>query len=232
MKSNYWKDHWENSAKDNKDIRLISGWGNRSVEEILFAIRDIAIKLNLRKNDILLDAGCGGGLFEIALSPWIKKIYAFDFSQKMVNIAKRNTRKYKNVTLKVGNIRKMPFDMGLFNKVLLSSVIQYLNNMDEVESVISDLYSSTSNDVTILISMTPDADNKHTYIEGYYKLGLTEVVIQKKIESLNKSIWFDRYKLKELCEKSGFKATILDIDEEIWQSKYYFDLLLKKGGGK
>ena len=42
MRSEYWKEHWNKSAKEDEDIRLISGWGNRTFQEMLFGIMDVA----------------------------------------------------------------------------------------------------------------------------------------------------------------------------------------------
>ena len=81
MRSAYWREHWNKSAKENEDIRLISGWGNRTFQEMLFAITDVEKKMELKSEDRLLDVGCAAGLFEIAFAHWLKEIYAVDYSE-------------------------------------------------------------------------------------------------------------------------------------------------------
>jgi len=228
MRSEYWKGKWNKSAKENEDIRLISGWGNRTFQEMLFAITDAAKKMELKSGDMLLDVGCGAGLFGIVFAHWIKGIYGIDYSEEMVKVAKKNTGKYDNIIIEHADIRNLSFDDEFFDKVLLNSVIQYLNNLVDVKRVFEELKRVTKPGGRILVSMNLDANKKKDYFEGYYKLGLPEEEIKKKINVSNKALWLNRNKLKAIGEKAGFKAIVLDMDKDVWQSKYFFDLLLIK----
>ena len=235
MRSEYWREQWNKSAKENEDVRFISGWGDRTFQEMLFGITDVTKKLDLESGDRLLDVGCGAGLFEIALTHWVKKIYGIDYSKEMVRIAKKNAQKYDNIITEQGDIRNLPFEDESFDKVLVNSVIQYLNNLGEVERAFEELKRITKKEGRILVSMNLDANKKKDYFAGYYKLGLSKEEIKKKIDDSNKALWFDRNKLKDIGEKIGFKAIVLDMDKDVWQSKYFFDLLLIEeavGNGK
>jgi len=228
MRSEFWRDFWNKSAKKHMDIRFISGWGNRTFQEMLFVITDVAKKLELRSEDVLLDVGCGAGLFEIAFSPWLKEIYGVDYSEEQIKIAKRNTEKYDNVVTKRANILNLPFEDGFFNKVLVNSVIQYLNGMGEVEKAFEELNRVTLKQCRILVSLIPDADKKKEFIRGYSKLGLSKEEIKEKIESTERAIWFDKNELKRMAKNCGFQ-TIDDarpFDE--FQKRYYFDLIIEK----
>ena len=132
MKSEYWKKHWNQSAQENEDIRFISGWGGRTFQEMMFAVTDIVKKLELRPEDRLLDVGCGAGLFEIAFTYWIREIYGIDYSNEMVTVAKKNTSLYNNVFIESADVRNLPFTSNFLDKVLVNSVIQYRNNLEEV----------------------------------------------------------------------------------------------------
>jgi SAM-dependent methyltransferase len=228
MRSEYWKEHWNKSAKEGEDIRLISGWGNRTFQEMLFGIMDAAKKLDLKSEDRLLDVGCGAGLFEIAYTHWLKEIYGVDYSEEMVEVAKENTKKYDNVIIEKANIQNLPFKDEFFDKILVNSVIQYLNDLDEVKGAFEELRRVTKAGGRILVSMNLDANKKEDYFEGYYRLGLPEEKIKEKINTSNKALWFDRNQLKDIGKKAGFKAKVLDMDKDVWQSKYFFDLLLIK----
>lgn len=229
MRSGYWREHWNKSAKESEDIRPISGWGNRTFQEMLFAITDVAKKMDLKNEDRLLDVGCGAGLFEIAYAHWLKEIYGVDYSEVMVKVAKKNIEKYDNVIIEKADIQNLPFKDEFFDKVLVNSVIQYLGDLDEVEKSFEELKRVTKAGGRILVSMNLDANKKEDYFSGYYKLYLPEEKIKEKINASNKALWFDRNKLKDIGEKVGFEAIVLDMDKDVWQSKYFFDLLLIKG---
>jgi len=228
MNSEYWKNHWNKSAKEHKDIRFISGWGNRTFQELLFVITDVAKKLELRSEVVLLDVGCGAGLFEIAFSPWLKEIYDVDYSEEQIKVAKRNTEKYDNVTVERANILILPFEYGFFSKVLANSVIQYLNGMDEVEKAFEELGRVSRKQCRILVSLIPDAGKKKELINGYYKLGLSKEEVKEKIESTEKAIWFDKNELKKIAKNCGFQNISDARPFNKFQKKYYFDLIIEK----
>jgi ubiquinone/menaquinone biosynthesis C-methylase UbiE len=140
MNNEYWREHWNRSASENIDLRIISGWGNRTFQEMLITINDISKKLCLCSQDSLLDIGCGAGLFEIAFAPWINEIYGIDYSEKMVELARRNCENYQNVKIINAEIGNLPFPDESFNKVLVNSMIQYLSDMNEVENGLRELY--------------------------------------------------------------------------------------------
>ena len=227
MRSEYWKREWNKSAREKKDIRLISGWGNRTFQEMIFAITDVAKKLDLKNEDRLLDVGCGAGLFEIAYTHWIKEIYGVDYSEEIVEVAKKNTGKYDNVIIEKADIRNLPFKAEFFDKVLANSVIQYLYDLDEVKGAFEELKRVTKKQGRILVSLIPDANKKDVFLNGYHKLGLSEEEIREKIKSNENVIWFDKDELKKLLKKIGFMSVNVSRPFNSFQKKYYFDLIIK-----
>jgi ubiquinone/menaquinone biosynthesis C-methylase UbiE len=227
MRSAYWREQWNKSAKENEDIRLISGWGGRTFQEMLFSITDVAKKLDLKSEDRLLDVGCGAGLFEIAFAHWLKETYGVDYSEEMVEVAKKNTGKYDNVIIEKANIQNLPFKDEFFDKILVNSVIQYLNNLYEVKGAFKELKRVTKKQGRILVSLIPDASKKDMFLNGYHKLGLSKEEIKKKIESNENAIWFDKDELKKLLKKIGFMSVNVSRPFNSFQKKYYFDLIIK-----
>jgi len=227
MNSEYWIKSWNQSAKNNIDLKLISGWGNRTFQEMMFAIVDITKKLQLSLDDILLDVGCGAGIFEIVFSYWLKKIYAVDYSSEMVRVAKQNTVKFSNVVIEIADIKKLPFSDNFFDKILVNSVIQYLNNLNEVTIAFKELKRVVKPMGLILISMNLDKRKKVDYIKRYKKLNFTSKEVKNKISALNKVLWFDPNDLIKIGNKLNLTSTCLEIDKNVWQSKYYFDILLR-----
>ena len=227
MRSEYWEREWSKSAREKEDIRLISGWGNRTFQEMLFAITDVAKKMDLKSEDRLLDVGCAAGVFEIAFAHWLKEIYAVDYSEEMVKVAKKNTGKYDNVSIEKANIQNLAFEDEFFDKVLVNSAIQYLNDLDEVKGAFEELKRVTKKQGRILVSLIPDANKKDVFLNGYYKLGLSEEEIREKIELNENVIWFDKEELKNLLKQIGFMSVNVSRPFSSFQKKYYFDLIIK-----
>ena len=225
--SEYWKEKWNKSAKENDDVRFISGWGDISFQEMLFVINDIVEKLEISFEDIFLDAGCGAGLFEIAFAYKVKEIYAIDFSKNMVKHAQKNNR-YDNIVIERGNIKELHFQDEFFHKVLANSTIQYLNNTDEVSHALNELIRVTKEGGRILVSLIPDSSTKDDFIDGYYYLGLSEDEIKSKIECANMVLWFDVDELVDIIDQIGICSVKRMKPVNAFQQKYYFDLLIKK----
>ena len=55
-RSEYWKEKWNKSAKENNDVGFISGWGDISFQEMLFIINDIVENLDLEKSVIIVSS--------------------------------------------------------------------------------------------------------------------------------------------------------------------------------
>jgi ubiquinone/menaquinone biosynthesis C-methylase UbiE len=92
-------------------------------------VMDIRNKLNLQKNDLVLNIGCGTGVLE-RLSPNLR-IVSMDFSKQML---KRNF--IDNAVIADGS--HLPFRIGVFNKILVYSVIQYFKK-DELRLMLKDI---------------------------------------------------------------------------------------------
>jgi len=204
----------------------MSGWGDRTFQEMLFSITDIAKKLRLKNEDILLNIGCGAGIFEIAFSHWVSKIYSIDYSENMVKIAKQHTSSYKNISIIQGNICDIPFPDNFFDKILVHAMIQYLNDMEEVDIALRELKRVSKPGSIISISLLPNKDTKPEYINGFYQLGLSDEEITKKIEINNLTLWFDKDDLNRRVEKAGLMVIETGLPVSSFQSKYFFDLVI------
>jgi len=90
--------------------------------------KSILNALNIQKDDIVLDAGCGTGRLSIEIAKKCKKIYALDFSQKSIDILNKkiNDQKIKNIETFVWDITKpLPLNEKI-DKVLSIQVIQHI----------------------------------------------------------------------------------------------------------
>jgi|GEM_PF-4753410 len=224
--SEFWKNHWNSTARENNDIRFIDGLGNRSFQEMLFSITDISKKLQLSPDNIFLDIGCGAGLFEIAFTNYVREIYGIDYSKDMAIKAKSFTQQYSNVKISVGNMLDLPFQNANFDRILAHSTFQYLNSMNEVKIALNEIKRVAKRNAIICLFLMPDNETKNDYLNGYYKLSLSDIELQKKIEATNKVMWYDKTQLIKIIETMGFSVVRIGKPVIPFQSKYYFNVTL------
>jgi len=131
--SAYWKSYWDkHGASGATDYEVdrgtalkISKLQRRSDELFLRAVQP-------SPGDVLLDAGCGTGANISKLSGRVAKIVAIDFSPEMIHRAQKRVieEALGNVSLAVASITSLEYADGTFDKVICTSVLQYLDDQD------------------------------------------------------------------------------------------------------
>src|SRR3989338_5648851 len=93
--------------------------------------------VELKRGEIVLDLGCGGGLdmyfYSQAVGPE-GKVYGVDISEDMVNRAKDNMRKTErgNIEIRVGESDTLPFGDGFFDVVASNGIYNLSPNKEVV----------------------------------------------------------------------------------------------------
>jgi SAM-dependent methyltransferase len=229
MGREYWNGEWDRIATEKADARCISGWGDLPFEDMLHAINRVAGLLELRQGDRLLDLGCGAGIFEMAFTRSVREIYGIDHSREMVRVAAGNSRPYGNILIARGDILDLPFPGESFGKILVNSVIQYLDDREMVLRAIGELFRVAEKGGRILISLVPDADARESLLAGYDRLGLSPGEVKRKKEAHGHVLWFRRPDLVRLIRDAG-AATVTPLKPlNEFQGRYYFDLLVTRG---
>ena len=227
-KADYWKDEWEKRAKAGGDLRRIGGWGDRTIQEMLFDINDVSRILELKPEDVLLDIGCAGGLFELAYANWLDRICGVDYSDAMVELAKENTRPYGNVTIKTGNIMSLDFPDGSFSKVLCNSVLQYLDGYQDIRQACTEIHRVLKPDGIGLISLIPDSSLKEAFISEIENLDIDEAKKQESRAKNARAFWIDKEKVVTIGREAGFRHVQTHEPAIEFHRKYYFDIIVKK----
>jgi ubiquinone/menaquinone biosynthesis C-methylase UbiE len=87
--------------------------------------------LRPNKNDKILEIGCGTERLTIPIAKKCRKIVGVDFSEAMLNVAKRKAKSYKNIELlKLDASKKLPFDESSFDKVACPLVLNHIKDID------------------------------------------------------------------------------------------------------
>jgi ubiquinone/menaquinone biosynthesis C-methylase UbiE len=121
-----WQDFWEVMALNENPIAATDR-PTVSFETYQIYCREIAQKLMLSSNDVLLDIGCGTGLMNAHLGSRVRKVIATDYAFNMTVAAKRNSENLANVHIVTCSGLNTPFPNQTFSKVVLYAVTQYLS---------------------------------------------------------------------------------------------------------
>jgi phosphatidylethanolamine/phosphatidyl-N-methylethanolamine N-methyltransferase len=126
MESNYW-----NIKAFDYDTHL------KKSENAYLKIIEL-IKIEIDKSQTLLDLGTGTGEIPIAIADGVMKIIATDFSQEMIDIAFKKSKKLKldNITFKVQDCYAQNYGNEIFDVIIASNLLHLL---DEPEQFINSL---------------------------------------------------------------------------------------------
>ena len=230
MKKINWKKFWD--VKANEDFISSSGKTSSRKEDffiyIFYIIKNIR---GLNEKDIVLDAGAGAGYLSYCISPLVKKIYSFDFSKKLLVKSKLLNKNRKNIEIFHDNILSMRETVKkkiYFDKIIVGSVLQYLNNYDEIEKIFKNLKKIINSKSIILFTHNPDKKKKISFIKSYNNLNWNKKKIKKSLKIENQRFWLDYNKIKILADKNGFKSKKIKIDKIFFQSSHMFDLVIER----
>jgi SAM-dependent methyltransferase len=225
----FWKKEWVEKAKEENPF-VAAGASNfaKTPFEFLHNFNYICKNLDLQTKDVLLDIGCNTGLYCVTLAYWVKKIKGIDYIPELVERAFENSKDYSNIEVKKGDILNIPFEANSFDKVLVNSVVHYLEDVEAIKDAFQEIGRVTKKGGKVLISLIPDATKKQKYLDGIAKLDLPE---QRKIEIYKKNetaLWLYPKELVKIAKEVGFNAKILPISKGVWQSWYMFNMIFKK----
>ena len=153
----------------------------------------------------ILDEGCGIGRYTIPLSQLGFDAIGLDFSQKLLDVAKKNAKKYKAKCRFVkGDIRKLPFKDKTFDAILSAGTIEHV---PETEKAISEL-SRILKPKGYLIIHVPHKISTFTLLKKFQQIfGLWKLGYEKSFSIFGFSNLLSKYNFEILqMQISEFKA--------------------------
>lgn len=163
--------------------------------------------LNSKENDLILDVGCGGGFFAYEIAK-ICKCIGIDW-----NISKNLSyamHKLSSVLYMKANVQKMPFKDKTVDKILLSSVLQMV---EDDETLLKECYRVLKEDGIFILSVPTE----YIYIK---KLNELKVELIEKFGSKGKG-FYEYYEVIELLQKMGFEILETEYAPKRWGSFIY-----------
>ena len=133
----YWKAFWIDHAKaaktGNLQFQVLRTLNKKPIADVQFIkiLQYVARKMNLSRNDVILDLCCGNGLFTTFFASKCRKIVGVDFAQELV--AQIDIEKYRNVSVYVEDMRTIDFEEQSFDKVFMYAGLQYLSYKETIQ---------------------------------------------------------------------------------------------------
>ncbi len=97
---------------------------------------------NVRPNEVVLDLGCGNGLVALDVAKKAKEVVGVDLNENSIRNASKNKQKFQkdNITFITGDATNFNFDKK-FDKIILSNVLEHIENRKDFLIRIKDLSS-------------------------------------------------------------------------------------------
>ena len=82
----------------------------------------------IEPDNTVLECACGTGLLSAVIAPKCRQLTATDYSEKMLNKAKKNRAVFQYITFSKADITALSYLDGSFDKVVAGNVIHLLDN--------------------------------------------------------------------------------------------------------
>ena len=97
-----------------------NGKVNRNIAQYVANLMD--------SNDVVLECGCGTGMFSVEIAKRCKNITATDFAEKMLHQAQKKCKDCNNITFAKADITHLEYADESFDKVLAANVIHIVED--------------------------------------------------------------------------------------------------------
>ena len=114
-------------------------------ERFTILTREFFSRANIKKNDKVLDIGCGGGITSFEASKLAGKdgyVLGADISEILLNLAKKNFSNIKNLEFQYCDVQNYNFENNFFNKVISRFGVMFFENPIEA---FKNIYNSIQN---------------------------------------------------------------------------------------
>jgi len=138
------KHHSKGTPLESKNIFL------RTIEKM--RLKKIIQLSQLKKNDVVLDLGCGEGFLISMMSNLPQKIVGLDISKIALSRAGKILKEKKKVELKLGNAENLNLPNESFDKIICSEMLEHV---PRPKKVMEEIHRTLKNNGLLIISV-PD----------------------------------------------------------------------------
>jgi ubiquinone/menaquinone biosynthesis C-methylase UbiE len=117
--------------------------------------------LKTSKNDVILDVGCGSGLFFSYVADKVKMIVGVDISHKLLLKAKNHAKSLGNVHIVQADADYLPFKNAMFNVVFAFTMLQ---NMPAPKKTLFEFKQQLTSEGNLVVTGLKKAFELHVFL--------------------------------------------------------------------
>ncbi|UCD38556.1 MAG: class I SAM-dependent methyltransferase [Fidelibacterota bacterium] len=191
-------------------------------------VADIAHHLDLHQGDILLDLCCGNGLLTHHLAGHCHRVIGVDYSEPLVNIAKRDHQP-ENVIYLHASILDLEADSfpatEPFTKILMYECLQHFKPRD-ILKILHLVGSVSSASSVTLIGSIPDGNRRnHFYNTPKRRLA---AFLRRLVGKDAIGTWWRYAEIAQVASEMGYGCRFVEQARQLHTAHYRFDMLLNR----
>lgn len=171
-----WQQFWQQQGEQSHPLEQVGRKGGQLVQEDEFLktyAAYVAGKIDLNKNDVLLDVCCGNGVLTHYLAPYCKQIVGVDFSEQHIAYAKQHYED-NNLSFYCGNALELNGIAQLkrysFTKSTLCFSFQYFESVPSGLLVLEQMINLLPAEGQIYLADVPDREKWFMYYDTPVKM--------------------------------------------------------------
>jgi len=167
-------------------------------EEQETKIKTALAELNLKKENLILDAGCGTGLLFPHVAERVKLVVGLDISACIVKEAKKRVKEYLNTAVIIADTDYTPFPNNTFDAAFAVTLLQ---NMPKPHRTLNEIKRVTKQNTAIVITGLKKAFSRKEFTRLLRGAGL-EIKVLRLDENLKEYVAICRKSLKENLKRT------------------------------
>jgi len=225
-----WLAHWtsvgQRTPRDElyRQVERTVGGKPVSPDEIELLTEAITQRLNLGRDDVLLDLCCGNGLITARLSPLCRAVVGADYTIELIQTARERQPMPNTVYLHraADDLHPTDFPVGPPTKVCMNGGLQYLTEA-LTKRVLRSLRALARQDLVIFFTDVPDAAK----LDAFYNTPERRAEFEWRRAAATEPMgtWWDRDHLRGLMQSANYAASIIEPDPGRSTAHYRFDVL-------
>lgn len=178
--------YYDNRAKNSDAVRAAGQWGS---DELVPEIRnEICKKINVKKENNVLEIGCGSGILGDDIKDRCNLYVGTDISREMLkkffDISKTKLSLFQSIS------EILPFSDNFFDIVIMNSVTMYFHQPDQLQNTLNEIERVAKNNATIFIGDNVIPSGSYWELSWFQNLNSIEQNLMKPYIKIRK--WLAR----------------------------------------
>jgi ubiquinone/menaquinone biosynthesis C-methylase UbiE len=167
-------------------------------EEQKAKIKAALAELNLKKQNLILDAGCGTGLLFPHVAEKVKLVVGVDISTRILKEAKKRMKKYSNTAIIIADTDYTPFPNDTFDAIFAITLLQ---NTPKPHQTLNEMERVTKQNATIVVTGLRKAFSRKEFTQLLREAGL-KIKVLRLDENLKEYVAICAKRLKENLKRT------------------------------